>query len=126
VLRERDAHPQWNTFVDRTLHRHNGLVKSIRRTFEALRGEEKLLKKQPDGEDIDIDALAEAYADEKGGLGPNERVFTQRQKLERDISVMFMVDMSGSTKGWINDAGPVYFLPPRRQRNLRRFRLGSF
>src|SRR5690606_10201514 len=30
--------------------------------------------------------------------------FTHKQKLERSIAVMFMVDMSGSTKGWINDA----------------------
>ncbi len=31
--------------------------------------------------------------------------FGHGHKLERDIAVMFMVDMSGSTKGWINDAG---------------------
>src|SRR5687767_15985153 len=31
-------------------------------------------------------------------------LFTRRRKHERDIAVMFMVDMSGSTKGWINDA----------------------
>jgi nitric oxide reductase NorD protein len=34
----------------------------------------------------------------------SDRVFTKRHKLERNIAVMFMVDMSGSTKGWINDA----------------------
>ena len=34
----------------------------------------------------------------------SERLFTKLQKFERDIAVMFMVDMSGSTKGWINDA----------------------
>jgi nitric oxide reductase NorD protein len=33
-----------------------------------------------------------------------ERLLTRRYKAERDIAVMFMVDMSGSTKGWINDA----------------------
>jgi len=34
----------------------------------------------------------------------SERLFTKLHKLERNIAVMFMVDMSGSTKGWINDA----------------------
>jgi nitric oxide reductase NorD protein len=34
----------------------------------------------------------------------SERLFTKRHKLERNIAVMFMVDMSGSTKGWINEA----------------------
>ena len=38
------------------------------------------------------------------GLEMSDRLFTKKHKLERDIAVMFMVDMSGSTKGWINDA----------------------
>ena len=38
------------------------------------------------------------------GMELSERLFTKLHKFERDIAVMFMVDMSGSTKGWINDA----------------------
>ncbi len=104
VLRERDVHPKFDDFAEKTLGKHRGLVKSLRRTFEALRGEDKLMKKQPYGEDIDIDALVEAYADVSSGLEMSDNVFTKMHKEERDIAVMFMVDMSGSTKGWINDA----------------------
>jgi nitric oxide reductase NorD protein len=104
VLRERDVHPQHNDFVARTLRKHRDLLGSLRRSFEALRSEDRLLKKQPYGEDVDIDALVEAYADMRSGMEMGERLFTKRHKLERDIAVMFMVDMSGSTKGWINEA----------------------
>jgi nitric oxide reductase NorD protein len=76
----------------------------LRRTFEALRGEDKLLKKQPYGDDVDIDALVEAVADTQHGEEMTNRLFVKLHKLERNIAVMFMVDMSGSTKGWINDA----------------------
>jgi nitric oxide reductase NorD protein len=38
------------------------------------------------------------------GMEMTNRLFTKLHKLERNIAVMFMVDMSGSTKGWINDA----------------------
>lgn len=38
------------------------------------------------------------------GLEMSDRVFTRMHKDERNIAVMFMVDMSGSTRGWINDA----------------------
>ena len=34
----------------------------------------------------------------------SDRLFVRRHKAERNLAVMFMVDMSGSTKGWINDA----------------------
>ncbi|MCO6413787.1 MAG: hypothetical protein J5I92_13695 [Thiogranum sp.] len=104
VLRELDVHPSYDHFVDHTLYKYRGLAMELRRTFEALRGEDKLLKKQPYGDDIDIDALVEAFADTRHGEEMTERLFTKLHKLERNIAVMFMVDMSGSTKGWINDA----------------------
>jgi nitric oxide reductase NorD protein len=104
VLRELDVHPSHDHFVDKALHKYRGLAMELRRTFEVLRGEDKLLKKQPNGDDVDIDALVEAVADAHHGEEMTERLFTKLHKLERNIAVMFMVDMSGSTKGWINDA----------------------
>jgi nitric oxide reductase NorD protein len=104
VLRELDVHPQQDDFATHTLAKYSGLIKHLRRTFEVLRGEDKLLKRQTYGDDIDIDALVQAYADTRSGMELTDRLFVKRHKLERDIAVMFMVDMSGSTKGWINDA----------------------
>jgi nitric oxide reductase NorD protein len=102
-LRERPVHPQPDRFVEETRHKYRGLLKHLYRTFEALRGEEKLLRREPYGEDPDIDALVEAYADRVQGLEQTDRLFQRRQKLERNVAVLFMVDMSGSTKGWINE-----------------------
>ncbi|MDO8704176.1 MAG: hypothetical protein Q7J84_04445 [Sulfuricaulis sp.] len=104
VLRELDVHPDSDPFVARTLRKYRGMLAQLRKTFEALRGENKLLKKQMNGDDIDFDALVEAQADMRSGMELSERLFTKLHKFERDIAVMFMVDMSGSTKGWINDA----------------------
>jgi len=91
-------------FVDDTIKKYSGLIKNLRRTFEILRGEDKTLKKQPYGDDIDIDALVEAWGDMASGMEMSENIFTKMHKEERNIAVIFMVDMSGSTKGWINDA----------------------
>jgi nitric oxide reductase NorD protein len=104
AVRELDVTPMRNSFVADTLEKYSGLVKSIRRTFEVLRGEDKKLKKQPYGDDIDIDALVEAWADTRAGMEMTENIFTRMHKEDRNIAVIFMVDMSGSTKGWINDA----------------------
>ncbi|GMQ96172.1 MAG: hypothetical protein BMS9Abin14_686 [Gammaproteobacteria bacterium] len=104
VLHESDVHPVWDDFVDATLAKHRGQVRLLRRSFEALRGEDKLLKREPHGDDLDIDAVVEAHTDVCAGREAGERLFVSRRRLERDIAVMFMVDMSGSTKGWINDA----------------------
>ncbi|MBI3547099.1 MAG: nitric oxide reductase activation protein [Gammaproteobacteria bacterium] len=104
VLREIDVHPDKDPFVARTLRKYSGVLPQLRKTFETLRGENRLLKKQINGDDIDFDALVEARADMHSGVELSERLFTKLHKHERNIAVMFMVDMSGSTKGWINDA----------------------
>ncbi|OHC61347.1 MAG: hypothetical protein A3H93_15925 [Rhodocyclales bacterium RIFCSPLOWO2_02_FULL_63_24] len=84
--------------------RHAHLIRSVRRRFEALRGEDKPQKRQFEGEEIDFDAQVEARADRKSGSEPSPRLFVHRRRIERSLAVMFMVDMSGSTKGWVNDA----------------------
>ncbi len=104
VLREIEVQPVYDTFVEDTLEKYSKLLKSLRHTFEFMRGEDKLLKKQPHGDDIDIDALVEAYADVKSGMEMTNQLFTKMHKEERNVAVIFMVDMSGSTRGWINRA----------------------
>ncbi len=104
VLREHELKPGDAGFYAATLAKYRGLVKSLHRTFEILRGEEKTLRRQPHGEEVDIDAFVEAWGDVRSGLEMSDRLFTRLQKDERNIAVLFMVDMSGSTKGWINQA----------------------
>jgi nitric oxide reductase NorD protein len=104
VLRELDVQPKYDSFVADTLDKYRGQLKSLRHTFEILRGEDKLLKKQPYGDDIDINAFVDALADVKSGMEMPEQLFTKMHKEERNVAVLLMVDMSGSTKGWINQA----------------------
>jgi len=102
VLFESDVLPGEPGYVAAVRARYAGRIAQLRRRFEALRGEDRLLRRQHEGEDIDFDAVVEAYADRASGIEPSERLFVQRRRSERNIAVMFMVDMSGSTKGWIN------------------------
>lgn len=104
VLRELEVKPQPGAFVARTLARHGHHLLHLRKAFEALRGEDRRLKKEPVGDEVDLDALVEARADAATGLEMSDRLFTRLHKVERDIAVMFMVDMSGSTQGWVNEA----------------------
>ena len=104
TLREIEMHPSPEPFVEQTLARHRGLVVDLRRTFEALRDGNKRLRHQNSGDNIDLDALITAHADAAAGHEMSDHLFTQHRRIDRDIAVMFMVDVSGSTKGWINDA----------------------
>ncbi len=104
ALRERDVPPGDADFVAATLKKYAPRITQLRRSFEMLRGEDRLLKRMKHGDDIDLDAVIAGYADMRAGRELSDRLFTKRHKAERNLAVMFMVDMSGSTKGWINDA----------------------
>lgn len=104
VMREKDVPPVDDDFYSQTLSKHAGLLRHLRKSFEALRGENRLEKRQADGEEVDIDALVEAIADARNGREMSDRLFTRLDRNERSIAVAFMVDMSGSTRGWINEA----------------------
>jgi len=104
AVREKDIRPVYDEFVQETLHKYSSFIKQLRKTFEAMRDEDRILKRQPDGDHVDIDALVEALADARDGSEMSDRLFTRMHRADRNIAVVFMVDMSGSTKGWINDA----------------------
>jgi nitric oxide reductase NorD protein len=102
VVRELQIQPQYDGFATQVLQKYRRLLASLRRTFEAMRDEDRLLKRQVYGDGVDIDAFVEAWADLHIGLEMSDRLFTRMQREERSIAVVFMVDMSGSTEGWIN------------------------
>ena len=104
VLRELEMHPSSERVVETILEKYSPLVRDIRKSFEALRGDDRMLRRQKNGDDIDIDAVVESYVDVFEGNELTDRLFIKSRKLERDLAVIFMVDVSGSTKGWINDA----------------------
>lgn len=101
-LRELAVRPVHDDFVIKTLKKHRLLLSRLQRTFELLREDSKRTRRQPYGDDIDIDAVIEAFSDTQMGLEASQNLFTKSQKIERNIAVMFMIDMSGSTAGWIN------------------------
>jgi len=103
-LRENEVEDGPESFISETLQKYSTVLPQLRKSFEALLGEDKWLKRQMSGDEIDLDAAVEAIADNFSGREPSERLYTQRTRIDRNIAVILMIDMSGSTKGWINDA----------------------
>ncbi|NWG86368.1 MAG: VWA domain-containing protein [Hydrogenophilaceae bacterium] len=104
VMREKEVKPGDPDFHRATLDKYAGLLRNLRKSFEALRDEDRLLKRQVHGDEVDLDALVEAIADAADGREMSDRLFMHMHRAERNIAVAFMVDMSGSTRGWINEA----------------------
>src|SRR5690606_34635065 len=89
------------SWVDATLARHRSHLDGIRRQFEALRPERIRLRRQSEGDDIDVDACVEGRADLRAGSHLREGLYESRRPGRRSIAVSLLVDSSGSTDGWI-------------------------
>ena len=103
VLRETTAPSGGLQFAEETLAQYRGMIRQIKRQFERIRMGQTVLRRQKDGDNVDLDAALEAFSDRAAGLYPSEKVFVRLSRNKRDIATAFLIDLSGSTSGWIND-----------------------
>lgn len=68
----------------------------LRRRLSRLGLGPKVLRRQPDGDDLDLEALTDLFVDLRAGYSPPERIYLERRKLARDLGVLILLDASGS------------------------------
>ena len=98
LLREKPVEGEGEGFVAGVLQEDAALISQIRKQFQLLKPEMfKKLKRRDHGEEIDIDAAIEGFVDRRvTGVAP-ERVYIKRDKREREVSTIFLLDLSAST-----------------------------
>lgn len=104
TLYEKPLLPVGSSFVENTLHKYRPQLKKLRRQFEMLRTRRRFVRRRRFGDEIDLDALIEALGDRAAGRTPSDRLFFRLLRDERDISALFLIDMSNSTEGWVGTA----------------------
>jgi len=93
------------SFYPKVLSAYGGLVRRIRRNFELLRPEGlQILRHWPEGDSFDYDALIEYALDRRMKITPDERLYRKRLKVDRDVAVFLLIDVSSSTKNMLPDS----------------------
>ncbi|HMR32075.1 MAG TPA: VWA domain-containing protein [Geminicoccaceae bacterium] len=83
---------------DPAVRRH---IAHVRRRFEALRPRRELRRAQPDGGDLDMDAIVRVRTDLAAGAAVSDRVYVDAGNQARDLVTAILVDSSFSTDSWI-------------------------
>lgn len=105
IVRQKQMAEGDPAFYAQTLAGYSVLVSQIRRQFELLVPEMfRKQRKLEDGEDIDIDDVIEAMVDIKTGSSPSEKLYWRRNKVQRDVAVVFLLDTSASTAEAIDES----------------------
>jgi nitric oxide reductase NorD protein len=102
TVRTMRAPPGPQQWVDRTLAEHHAMLTAIRRRFEMLRSQRVRLRKQVEGDEVDLGAYIDGYADFRAGLPMSDGLYETRRAARRNMAITLLIDTSGSTDGWVS------------------------
>ena len=86
--------------LDDALDAEAGLRRRVDRLVRAARiGRPTRLKRQPDGQELDLDAAVDAARALRAGEIPDERIQLRKVVRTRDLATLILVDTSESTRG---------------------------
>ncbi len=100
LLQAAEGPQQW---VDKTLAEHRSMLDALRRRFEMLRAQRTPLRRQLDGDDLDLEACIDARADLQAGHPMAQALYRSQKRTKRDIAILLLIDVSGSTDGWVSN-----------------------
>jgi nitric oxide reductase NorD protein len=78
-------------------------IRRVKRQFEALQAKREVLHAQPDGEELDLEAVVRARADIQASGRSSNRLYLSRRMQTRDLAISLLVDVSLSTDSWLDN-----------------------
>jgi len=82
---------------------NDDLYEEVITAFKKVKPEGRKLVKSLNSGDLNIDAVVDYIIDIRNGVTPCEKVYQRVLKRKRDVAVGILMDLSGSTKKFINE-----------------------
>lgn len=84
--------------IDAVAQRHKPLISRLKYLIEAMQPQGvQRYRRQPDGDELDLNAVVESLVDLRMGRQPDTRVHIRTERKVRDLSVLVLIDLSEST-----------------------------
>ncbi len=89
---------------DRLSH-HTALASRLAQLLQARKqGQAERLRRQPDGDELEIDALVRAQAALRSGQTPEANLYRRTRRRKPDLSVLLLLDLSHSTRAVLGES----------------------
>lgn len=90
--------------IDAILADHADVERRIARLVKAAKVSRPVrMRRQPQGDRLDLDAAIRAMIDHRAGLVPDTRLYETQEMRARDLSVLVLLDISESTRDRVRD-----------------------
>ncbi len=87
-------------YYKKTLEHNHQVLLKLRKIFARLNNDYEQIRRQANGEHIDIDAVTDMFADIKARHTPDEKLYLTKRKRKKDLSLLFLLDLSLSSDGY--------------------------
>ncbi len=88
------------TYAQKCLSENKKTLDGLRRKFAQIHQQRRMVRRMPDGENIDMDALVDWFADLRSGHTPSENIYNSTRKKDPNIALLFLLDLSLSTDSY--------------------------
>ncbi len=87
------------------LARHSALSARLAQLLQARKqGQAQRLRRQPEGEELEIDALVRAQSALRSGQTPDANLYRRTRRQKPDLSVLLLLDLSHSTRAALGES----------------------
>lgn len=87
-------------FAARIVQERRRTLERLERRFAAAFQELQAVQRQCSGDEPDLDAVTNYFCDLAAGRTPEDRLYIARRKRRKDLSLLFLMDLSMSTDAW--------------------------
>lgn len=87
-------------YFNKTITTNARTLRNLKKRFAMMDNALEVVKRQPSGEDFDIDAVMDMYCDIKAQHTPNEKIYLSKRKRKKELAILFLLDLSLSSDSY--------------------------
>lgn len=95
-----DGNGTGSSWLQETLAQKRQIVREVTQLFLSLKPIPQKLRRQLDGDSLDLDAVVEERIQRKKGGRLNEALYERTERMQRSVAVTLLIDLSASTERW--------------------------
>jgi nitric oxide reductase NorD protein len=87
-------------YYNTCIKENQSTLTSLRKMLTSVNNKYRLQRRQPNGDEFDFDALIDLYVDIHNRRTPSENIYLSKQKKEKDLSILLLLDISLSSDSY--------------------------
>lgn len=87
-------------YYQKTIRHNSRVLLNLRKRFAQMDNVLEQVRRQPTGDNFDIDAVTDMYADLQAHHTPDERIYLAQRKRRKDLAMLFLLDLSLSSDSY--------------------------